>query len=435
MITEWCLAGSAENCASVLHILKKIGLQADIEYHHTVEHGDHNDAVVVLLHREKDDALSVQYILDALMDALVCNKDRAKYISMSAEMEGQVHIFYGRYDECILVQRMLASLHCEIRDYSTVAPPTLTNLCQKTVVDNLDTMQLQHLPQEMLEKLLLMTLKKGKLTLERLKRILDYNCISELDFSVSHCAHSLYLSPSENANPITDEWLALIGQYSCITSINLSNSCENITKKGLECLKELPLHSLLLQHSNLKDSDMSVFKTGFSHLQFLSLSHSIELTDACLASIANLKQLASLNISFCPQITAEGVAQLQKDLPTLQNLTRQVQKKTRQGSPFQQLFQTALNQVRDRLPNERDIPEDRMSQLVGNEINSILRQNPGLRTVFMRGVEDDSDDEDEWMDDSDELEEGMEEGLEEGLYDAEEVEEFGQEELERDNRQ
>lgn len=74
-------------------------------------------------------------------------------------------------------------------------------------------------------------------------------------------------------------------------------------------------------------------------------------------------------------------------------------KKTRTA----ELFSEAFDRIRDRLPNQREVGEEQINLMFGNELRLMLAQNPGLLRLLVQDEEEDDDEEEEDDSESEEL--------------------------------
>jgi serine/threonine-protein kinase len=133
--------------------------------------------------------------------------------------------------------------------------------------------------------------------------------------------------------PLKDSDLEPLKDADQLRELAIANS--EITDKGLECLKKVPLTSLNISNTKVRDlsplahqlqldslnaSKDEISDNGFQviaglkSLRLLKINHT-RLDDAQLKKLSSLKNLRELEISPCPHVTTAGVAEFKKLLP------------------------------------------------------------------------------------------------------------------------
>ena len=110
---------------------------------------------------------------------------------------------------------------------------------------------------------------------------------------------------------IRGKFLAKLSNNKSIRNLKLGHN--DLQKQYLKELKKFPnLQSLTLNSSHLRDNDMAAI-AACSHLRYLDISDNNDLTNAAIAQLKPLKELAVLQMPFTA-INAKGILTL-KGLP------------------------------------------------------------------------------------------------------------------------
>ncbi|MDQ5935532.1 MAG: hypothetical protein QG574_2838 [Cyanobacteriota bacterium erpe_2018_sw_21hr_WHONDRS-SW48-000092_B_bin.40] len=110
---------------------------------------------------------------------------------------------------------------------------------------------------------------------------------------------------------IQGKFLAKLSSNKSIRNLKLGHN--DLQKQYLNELKKFPnLHSLTLNSNHLRDSDMAAI-AACSHLRYLDISDNNDLTNAGIAQLKPLKELAIMQLPFTA-INAKGILAL-KGLP------------------------------------------------------------------------------------------------------------------------
>lgn len=110
---------------------------------------------------------------------------------------------------------------------------------------------------------------------------------------------------------IQGKFLAKLSSNKSIRNLKLGHN--DLQKKYLQELKKFPnLQSLTLNSNHLRDSDMAAI-AACSHLRYLDISDNNDLTNAGIAQLKPLKELAIMQLPFTA-INAKGILAL-KGLP------------------------------------------------------------------------------------------------------------------------
>jgi len=119
--------------------------------------------------------------------------------------------------------------------------------------------------------------------------------------------------------PLTEGGMRSLANFTKVTSLNLIDcklSCSII--KALAA--HLPmLHTLNMTWCSMHDDCVSHFSL-FSHLTHLSLQNSSHISDTGLMQLKDLRQLTSLNLSFCCKISDYGIMKVVEKLQDIQSL-------------------------------------------------------------------------------------------------------------------
>ena len=118
---------------------------------------------------------------------------------------------------------------------------------------------------------------------------------------------------------ITDRGLEALSACKSLERLSLW-SCEEVTDKGVMAIAKLPsLRSLdLPEFANVTDAAMlylSANATGIEHLRIAVLD---DVTDQGVFALANLRNLTSISIRGCRNVTPEAIEFLTQALPAAQ---------------------------------------------------------------------------------------------------------------------
>lgn len=143
-----------------------------------------------------------------------------------------------------------------------------------------------------------------------------------IKYLVKHCKYISDLNLS-GCKGISDQSMRYIGDnYKELEQLNITR-CIKITDHGLQnvllkctALRGLNLYAL----SSL--TDRAYGKIGFlAHLEFLDLCGAQNLSNRGLSCIAGCKNLVSLNLTWCVQVTDEGVIRIAEGCRSLEFLS------------------------------------------------------------------------------------------------------------------
>jgi len=141
-----------------------------------------------------------------------------------------------------------------------------------------------------------------------------------LQYLTENCPHvqKLTLGKSGVHLRITDKGIAFLSRFKKLRSLNFIGC--NLSPATIKYLSEQLSHLISLNMTWCSISDPCVEHLPlFSTLKHLSLQDS-RITDSGLAKLEHLRQLSSLNLSFCNQITDRGVMHAVKYLKNIESL-------------------------------------------------------------------------------------------------------------------
>ncbi|KAG8646899.1 F-box protein At3g58530 isoform X3 [Manihot esculenta] len=139
---------------------------------------------------------------------------------------------------------------------------------------------------------------------------------------VKNCKHVVDLNLSGCKN-ISDESLQLVADnYQDLESLNLTR-CIKLTDGGLQqiLVKCSSIHSLNLYAISIFTDKAYKKISNLAHLQFLDLCGAQNLSDEGLSYIAKCKNLVSLNLTWCVQVTDVGVISIAEGCTSLEFLS------------------------------------------------------------------------------------------------------------------
>ena len=118
---------------------------------------------------------------------------------------------------------------------------------------------------------------------------------------------------------VTDSGLNALGRCESLESVSLW-SCEEVTDEGIEALAKLPRLRILElpEFAAITDRALVALSVSATKLESVRLDHLTGISDQGFLRLVALKQLRSLTVHSCPNITADAVASVQKALQECQ---------------------------------------------------------------------------------------------------------------------